>query len=32
MKRFDYYGAKLGNSIDFPKSFSFEREYMSADL
>jgi ubiquitin C-terminal hydrolase len=32
MKRFDYFGSKLSNNIDFPRQFSFEKEYMGQDL
>jgi hypothetical protein len=32
MKRFDYFGSKLSNNIDFPLHFSFEKEYMSTEL
>jgi hypothetical protein len=32
MKRFDLVGSKLSNNIDFPKNFSFDQEYMNAEL
>jgi hypothetical protein len=32
MKRFDFAGSKLGNNIDFPNSFSFDKEFMNEDL
>jgi|APCry1669189241_1035207.scaffolds.fasta_scaffold124054_2 hypothetical protein len=32
MKRFDYFGSKLSNNIDFPRQFSFEKEFMGQDL
>lgn len=32
MKRFDFAGSKLSHNIDFPKKFSFEKEFMNDEL
>lgn len=32
MKRFDWNGSKLGHSIDFPHTFSFDHRYMNEEM